>query len=94
MRRPLGAPVGPGVPPRARRLTWLSESCSERHCAGSEAGSQEQEPEQDASDQIHCTAGARKVSPSPGRAGKGRLPGEVGGGGPAGPREQGAEVQG
>lgn len=31
-------------------LAWFSESCSERHHAGSEAGNQEQELEQDAWD--------------------------------------------
>jgi hypothetical protein len=41
---------GVASPGRTERFTWFSESRSERPIAESKAGSQEQEPEQDASD--------------------------------------------
>jgi hypothetical protein len=45
-----GQDRGVASPGRTERFTWFSESRSERPIAESKAGSQEQEPEQDASD--------------------------------------------
>lgn len=60
MRGPLRVLTGDrdrdlGAPPRrphgrAERVTWFSASFPDQHGAGLEAGSQEQEPEQDALD--------------------------------------------
>lgn len=66
----LASSPGTGTSERTGRLTWFSGRRSERRCAGSEGGSQQQEPGQDARDQIHFAAGVCKVSPSPGRAGR------------------------